>query len=131
MNRRERRAGRSRGDVRNEIPPGYAEQIDDMAKLIVRWFAEHPGSVPIFFMPPPEWLLVVELSLIKERIAGNRDAFELVQQIIDAAPTAEKTPTLFMLRVALGHIGLPTLIKPVGHFTKGGRLVPMQRGGQA
>lgn len=129
MNRRERRAMRARKEP-PDLPPGYAEQVEHMAKTINRWLDKHPGAAPVFRMPPREAMVIVELPVMIDRIAVNDDARAIAVLLVESYSWS-KCPSLFMLRIALMHTPCKVEVAPLEVFTAGFDPLPIQRGGQA
>lgn len=112
------------------MPPGYPEQIRDMAEAINTWLRANPSAAPVFRMPPHDVWIAVVLPTVLDRLAANDDARRVAVMLIESVSFA-KCPTLFMLRAALSATPCKVEIVPVDVFTEGFAPLPIQRGGQA
>lgn len=128
MNRQERRAAQARGQY---LPSAmYVDQIEAMARAIAGWLRAHPDQAPLFWVPPKDVMVIVDLPSVVDRIARNDAARQIADLLIESAPPS-KVPTLLMLRVALEHAKCPGLVVPLEVFTAGFVPLPTQPGGHA
>lgn len=86
-------------------PAAYVAQIERMAKDLRE--ARAGGQELLFVMPPEELMVIGELAQLGERFVRSEDARRLVQKFIQDAPEESQGPTVFMLRCALDHAGIP------------------------
>lgn len=95
-------------------PPAYVAQIERMSRDLRQ--ARAQGQKLLFVMPPKEFMVVGELALIGERFVRSEDALRLVQKFIRDAPQESQGPTVFMLRCALDHAGIPCEVVSLGQL---------------
>lgn len=95
-------------------PAAYVAQIERMARDLRKAHAE--GQELLFVMPPEEFMVIGELAQLGERFVRSEDARRLVQKFIKDAPKDSQGPTVFMLRCALDHAGIPCEIVGLGQL---------------
>ncbi len=95
-------------------PAAYVAQIERMARDLHK--ARTEGQELLFVMPPNEIMVIGELAHIGERFVRSEDARKLVRKFIKDAPEDSQGPTVFMLRCALDHAGIPCEIVSLGQL---------------